>query len=51
MLKVNLIPLEMVDFDVILGMDWLSKHKALMNCFTKKIRFEKPEYPKFEFVG
>ena len=22
-----------------------------MNCFTKKIRFEKPGYLKFEFVG
>ena len=39
-LKANLIPLEMLDFDVILGKDWLSNHKASMNCFTKKIRFE-----------
>ena len=39
-LKANLIPLEMADFDVILGMDWLSNHKASMNCFTKKIQFE-----------
>ena len=51
MLKANLIPLEMMDFDVILGMDWLSSHRASMNCFTKKIRFEKPGYPKFEFDG
>ena len=36
-LKANLIPLEMSDFDVILGMDWLSNHRASMNCFTKKI--------------
>ena len=50
-LKANPIPLEMTDFDVILGMDWLSNHKVLMNCFTKKIRFEKPGYPEFEFVG
>ena len=40
-LKTNLIPLKMLDFDVILGMDWLSNHRASMNCFTKKIRFEK----------
>ena len=39
----------MSDFDVILVMDWLSNHRASMNCFTKKIRFEKPRYPKFEF--
>ena len=50
-LKANLILLEMVDFDVILGMDWLSNHRASMDCFTKRIRFEKPGYPVFEFVG
>ena len=43
-LKANLIPLEILDFDVILGMDWLSNHRVLMNCFTKKIQFEKPGY-------
>ena len=35
-LKVNLIPLEMHDFDVILGMDWLSTHRASVDYFTKK---------------
>ena len=50
-LKANLIPLKMLDFYVILGMDWLSNHKVSMNFFTKKIRFEKPGYPKLEFVG
>ena len=50
-LKANLIPLKMSNFDVILGMDWLSNHKASMNCFTKKIRFEKPRYIDLEFVG
>ena len=50
-LTANLISLEMTNFDVILGMDWLSSHKASMNCFTKKIRFEKPGYSKFEFNG
>ena len=51
MLKANLILLEMLDFDVILGMDWLSNHRASMNCFTKKIWFEKPGYLELEFVG
>jgi len=36
-LRVDLIPLELYDFDVILGMDWLSKHKAQMDCFTKTV--------------
>ena len=41
----------MSDFDVILGMDWLSNHCASMDCFTKKIVFKKPGYPEFEFEG
>ena len=36
-LEANLIPLEMSDFYVILGMDWLLNHRALMNCFSKEI--------------
>ena len=50
-LKANLISLEMYDFDVILGMDWLFNHHASMDCFTKKIVFKKPRYPKLEFEG
>ena len=50
-LKTKLILLEMIDFDVILGMHWLSNHRTSMNCFTKRIRFEKPGYPEFKFVG
>ena len=41
----------MDDFDVILGMDWLSNHRASMNYFTKRIRFEKLGDQEFEFVG
>ena len=48
-LKANLISLEMYDFDVILGMDWLSTHHASMDCFTKKIVFQNLGYLKLEF--
>ena len=34
-LKANLIQLEMTDFDIILGMDWLSNNRVLMDSFTK----------------
>jgi hypothetical protein len=34
-LRVNLMPLKLYDFDLILGMDWLSRHKAQVDCFTK----------------
>ena len=46
---VFLILLEMSDFDVILGIDWLSNHRASMDCFTKKIIFKKLGYPELKF--
>ena len=50
-LKVNSIPLEIYNFDVILGMDWLSIHQASMDCFTKKVIFQKLGFPELEFMG
>ena len=47
-LKANLIPLKMTDFDVILEINWLSSHRASMDCFTKKIVFRKPGYPELD---
>ena len=40
-LSVDLLPLEMCDFDVILGMDWLAKHNAIVDCFSKIVVFRK----------
>jgi hypothetical protein len=34
----NLIVLESNGIDVILGMDWLSKHKVLINCAKKSVK-------------
>jgi hypothetical protein len=34
-IRVDLLPLELCDFDVILGMDWLSTYRAQMNYFAK----------------
>ena len=31
----------MCDFDVILGMDWLAKHNAIVDCFSKTVVFRK----------
>ncbi|GFS35915.1 hypothetical protein Acr_00g0042660 [Actinidia rufa] len=36
---VDLIPLEMHGFDVILGMDWLSSYCALIDCELKQVMF------------
>ena len=35
----DLILLDIHDFDVILGMDWLSRHHATMDCYRKEVRF------------
>ena len=35
----NLILLDIVDYDVILGIDWLSQYHPCMNCFDKTIIF------------
>ena len=39
-LSTNLIILAMKDFDEILGMDWLSIYKAVIDCFNKTVRLE-----------
>ena len=41
----------MYDFDVILGMNWFSTHRASVDYFTKKMVFRKPGFPKLEFEG
>ncbi|OMO50137.1 Retrotransposon gag protein [Corchorus olitorius] len=38
--EADLIPLEIYDFDVILGMDWLNKHGAQIDCETKTMMLE-----------
>ncbi|WOH01704.1 hypothetical protein DCAR_0521089 [Daucus carota subsp. sativus] len=50
-LSVDLLPIPMRDFDVILGMDWLEQHKATIDCQRKKIIFGNPNSPEFEFQG
>ena len=44
-LPANLILLEMCDFDIILGMDWLVRYHATMDCFHKTITFKLGETP------
>ena len=39
-LAANLTVLDMHDFDIILGMDWLTGHRATMDCFNKVITFK-----------
>jgi hypothetical protein len=46
----NLIVLESKGIDVILGMDWLSKHKVLINCAKKSVKWTSPDGKELEFV-
>ncbi|XP_077219674.1 uncharacterized protein LOC143853850 [Tasmannia lanceolata] len=50
-LLADLILLELSDFDVILGMDWLSTHYTLVDCNKKVVNFEIPGEEKFYFEG
>jgi hypothetical protein len=47
----ELIVLESKGVDIILGMDWLSKHKAVINCTKKIISRTTPDGKKMELVA
>jgi hypothetical protein len=47
----NLIVLELKVIDVIHGMDWLSKHKVLIDCVKKSIKLTTPDGKELEFVA
>jgi hypothetical protein len=42
--------LKLKDIDVILGMNWLSKHKVLINCVKKSVKLTTPEGREMEFI-
>ena len=47
----NLTPLDIVDFDVILGNDWLHYNRAKIDCYEKSVTFHRPGLPEITFVG
>jgi len=47
----DLVELEMVDFDVIMGMDWLASCYATVDCRTKTLHFHFPKEAVFEWKG
>ena len=48
---VDLIILDLLDFDVILGMDWLASCYASVDCRRKAITFQFPGKPKYVYYG
>jgi hypothetical protein len=47
----NLIVLESKGIDVILGMDWLSKYKVLIDCAKTSVKMTTPEGKEMEFIA
>jgi hypothetical protein len=47
----NLIILELKGIDIILGMDWLNKHKVLIDCTNKSVKLTTPDGKELEFVA
>lgn len=43
-LEANLIPLEIMDLYVILGMNWLANHHAYVNSFWTDVAFHSPRH-------
>jgi hypothetical protein len=50
-LPAKLAVFEMLGFDVILGMDWLSKYGASIDCRLKEVVFRPPDAEEFKFCG
>ena len=47
----NLVALDMRDFDVVLGMDWLSRHRATLDCYKKEVKLHRPGELEVKFRG
>ncbi|XP_070050291.1 uncharacterized protein [Nicotiana tomentosiformis] len=49
--RVDLLPLDMVDFDIILIMDRLSPYHAILDCCAKMVTLSMPRLPRLEWMG
>ncbi|KAL0551959.1 hypothetical protein IC582_011052 [Cucumis melo] len=50
-IEVTLLVLDMLNFDVILGMDWLAANHASIDCSRKEVTFNPPSMASFKFKG
>ncbi|XP_076943125.1 uncharacterized protein LOC143613246 [Bidens hawaiensis] len=44
-----LFPMDMSDFDVILGMDWLTRYRVTIDCYSKRVIFGDLSCPKLVY--
>ena len=47
----DLIELSFREFDVILGMDWLSQHQVVVDCRMKRVTLKTPSGEEVTFIG
>ena len=47
----DLIELSFKEFDVILGMDWLSRHPVMVDCRMKRVTLRTPNEDEVTFIG
>ena len=47
----DLIALDIRDFDVVLGMDWLSRHISALDCYKNEVKFCRPEKLEVKYRG
>ena len=43
--------LNMRDFDVVLGIDWLSRHRATLDCYKNEVKLHRPGNLEVKFRG
>ncbi|GJW42542.1 putative reverse transcriptase domain-containing protein [Tanacetum coccineum] len=49
--SVNALPLDMCEFDIILGIDWLAAHRATIDCHSCRVIFDNIHTPEFIYHG
>ncbi|GJR80516.1 putative nucleotidyltransferase, ribonuclease H [Tanacetum coccineum] len=49
--SVNALPLDMCEFDIILGIDWLAAHRATIDCHSRHVLFGDIRTPEFIYHG
>ncbi|KAK4400598.1 hypothetical protein Sango_1165900 [Sesamum angolense] len=47
----KILVMDLKEFDVILGMDWLAQHRAVVDCYKKEVMIESSGKPKVVFMG
>ena len=47
----DLVALDMRNFDIVLGIDWLSRHRATLDCYKKEVKLHRPGKLEVKFKG